>query len=257
MTAADVVKRKYNGGERETNKPVLSGDDRSALGLVFGGIESLLFLGSNFGASLERLSQLPPKIRKDKTSRYGPNGSTLLARGVEPFYINVKATHSVRISDEPWKLEAWSCPSNQGIDSDAYRAREAYEVLVALVDQDPWSVTVLHKMLAGILPAQESNALAFLGELAPLACDTPVVIGWAGTLTKRLRLSKNEDPKVLAIDRKEFVDPHTALWDFLDGPSAGPSTGEKRKTRENLIRDEALKIWQKAVDAYLDVKGAV
>jgi hypothetical protein len=245
--AVDVVKRKYNGGERETNKPVLSGDDRSALGLVFGGIESLLFLGSNFGASLERLSQLPPKIRKDKTSRYGPNGSTLLARGVEPSFISIKATHSVRISDEPWKLEAWSCPSNQGIDSDASRAREAYEILLHLAAHDrSWVVTVLHKMLAGILPAVESNALAFLGELAPLACDTPIVLGWAATLTKRLRLSKNADPDVLALHRKESVDPHTALWDLL--------TGEKRQARENIIRNEALTLWQDASREYLAVK---
>ena len=246
--AVDVGKR-----IRGRIRPQLSGDDKAALSLCFGGIESLLFLGSNFGASLERLSQLPPKTRKDKTSRYGPNGSTLLARGVEPSYINVKATHSVRISDEPWKLEAWSCPSNQGIDSDAARAREAHETLVALADAgSSRTVTTLYKMLGGILPAEESNALAFLGELAPLALDTDIVLGWAETLTKRLRLSRNEDPKVLALHRKEFVDPRTALWDLL----SGPGSDGKRKAREDIIRDEALGLWLDASEIYLRAKAA-
>ncbi len=248
----------------------LSGDDKASLSLCFGGIESLLFLGSNFGASLERLSQLPPKTRKDASERFGPNGSTLLARGVEPSLICVKATHSVRVSDTPWKLEAWACPTNQSMESTsgAYMAREAHETLVWLVEHKSqalelsqeseerirargetlsWAVTVLHKMYAGILPAQESNDLAFLGELAPLALDTGIVLGWADTLSKRLRLSKNADPKVLHLNRKEFVDPRTALWDLLQG--------EKRKAREDLIREEALELWLDASEVYLLAKA--
>ena len=177
----------------ERRRVLLHDVDKQALSLAFGGIESLLFLGSNFGASLERLSQLPKRESQPIEARFGNDGVTKLAYGVEREYMHVHPTHSVRISDEPWKLEAYACSSNHNPEegSDALKAREGRTDCLSawLVEHDQSiQVTYLHKMYGGIFPAEESNALSFLGELAPLACDTRlgVCFPMRHTMTKRL-----------------------------------------------------------------------
>jgi hypothetical protein len=213
----------------------LSDDDRGALSLLFGGLESQLFLHSNFGAQLEQLAQLPKKERKRLCA-------PRLEGPPQIQFMDVKTTHVVRISENPWPLEAWSCWQNQQSGSDGARVREARDACVWLIDRErPWVVTVLHKMHGGVISSFESNELRFLGELAPLACDVATVLNRAALLTKRLRISLSHP-----FERRETVSPREALDDLLDGRG--------RKDYEDAIRDEAGELYGKASAEYLVAK---
>jgi hypothetical protein len=159
----------------------------------------------------------------------------IVAKGVVPESMLVHASHSVRISDEPLALEAWCCPTNQGDDSDAMRARLAWRALCWLDAKGlSWVNTTLFKMHGAVLPALESSTLSFMGELAPLALDVPTVLNWAKKMTAKARA----EATLLCghpYDRKEEVSPRTALENLLSGP--------RRKAREDIIRDEALELY--------------
>ena len=217
----------------------LSENEKRSLALCFGGIESMLFMASNFGAMLEKLSQLPPRERMERITG-------TVAMGVEPPVMAVKTTHTVRISDEPWKLEAWCCPSNQGVDSEAGSARAARSALVSLVERgDSWAVTVLYKLYGGVVPALESSDLSFLGEYAGLVLDTPTVQKWAERCTvKGRRKVKDEDWFVeqRLNDQRGRVTERAALNDLL--------SSERRKEYEDAIRLEAHQLAIRAISAY-------
>jgi hypothetical protein len=242
------------------------------LGLVFGGIESRLFLGSNFGEDLARLAQLPAREKKPRRrkKRAPPRdslaqraalalldlpahvtaslaqeepeeeewrriGGVLVAKGFVPQTMAVKASHSVRVSEDPLALESWAAKENQGDDSDAHLARQAWEALVWLDGRgQAWVNTVLYKMHGGILPALESCRLSFMGELAPLVLDVPLVLGWAQKMTMKMRAEATlrcGHP----CDRRETVTPRTALEALL--------AGERRTAREDLLREQALELY--------------
>lgn len=221
----------------------LSETDKSALALLFGGLESRLFLHSNFGAQLEKLAQLPPRERKKRCapSMDGPP-VVKVAHGVPDPVMDVKPSHITRVSDEPLALERWAWPANQCGDSDAARIHEARDACVWLVEHGrAWAVTVMFKLYAGVLPATESNELRFLGELAPLALDVPTVLNRAVQLTKRLRAGLYHPA-----ERMETVTPRDALNDLL--------AGHGRKDYESTIRDEATELSGQAEAEYLKAK---
>lgn len=162
----------------------LPASDVSALRFFFGGLESLMGLGSNFGAMCERLQS------QTAGGRWNEDGhARAQATHIDGAEMHVKhAMAPCARTDRLQPVEGWACWSNHTDGSLGDAVCEAHDTLVRMVERgDKVHVIVLWLMYGKDTPIAWTRAFPQLGELVPLACETATVLRHAEKMTADLR----------------------------------------------------------------------
>ena len=223
MAAATSWGGLVRDADRATANPLslrLPPSDVAALRFVMGGMESLVGLGSNFGAMCQRLEEgtvpsgtLGTSWEVESARLDASESGAVGSSGFVGQRIHVHTGHAPYRVDQLTKIEAWACWSNHASGGRneplGRRADIAYHTLVEMVDRgQKRHVVTLYLMYSDATPASRrsdfgrSDAYG-LADFVPLALETETVLRHAKKMTAELR---RELAEKFAGDRMVTVD---------------------------------------------------
>jgi hypothetical protein len=177
----------------------LSPSDVSTLRLLFGGLESMVGLGSNFGAMIDRMkaaevvtckhpARLHPREQCQTCGRKAACSGCgeCTACGELPWGPHVHETIGSAVSGELEPAELWACWTNHNDSSMGLAVREAYGALLRMLEHGGSDyVRHLFRMYGGAMPARLYSDYSKLGDLVPLATETDAVIDHADKMSSK------------------------------------------------------------------------